>query len=164
MRNASGNQTVTHLYQAFTSLQISPFLIRPRFRSATYLSRSACPRQATYSDSLRAAPPPGEGIMGAEIYAQINDHLSAQRIPKAPLCKGGCQANSLTGGLTIPPSQLTLCHLPLHKGGLGAAAPEQPSSHKRSFMSNTTVIAREQSDRGTAPAGASKRATAKGGS
>ena len=28
----------------------------------------------------------------------------------------------------------------------------------------THVIAREQSDRGTAPAGASKRATAKGGS
>ena len=75
MRNAGGNQAVTHLHQAFSYLQISPFLIRPCFRSATYLSRSACPRQATYYDSLRAAPPPGEGIMGAEIYAQLNDHL-----------------------------------------------------------------------------------------
>ena len=51
----------------------------------------------------------------------------------APLCKGGCHdlgrdwgivavhrtAGELAIFVTIPPSQLTLCHLPLHKGGFG---------------------------------------------
>ena len=67
--------------------------------------------------------------------------------PKAPLCKGSCHANSVTEGLmrrmlrirrnplrvryffyTIPPSRLTQTHLPLHKGGFGAA---KPDSRKR---------------------------------
>ena len=40
--------------------------------------------------------------MPEEDEAFANDRLAAQRIPKAPLCKGGCQANSLTGGLSQP--------------------------------------------------------------
>ena len=75
---------------------------------------------------------------------------------KAPLCKGGLAAK-LTGGLysrhlgfhkvqcrkvspfrpnqcefvtfhrTVPQSRLTPCQLPLHRGALGAAAPQQPT-------------------------------------
>ena len=46
---------------------------------------------------------------------------------KAPLCKGGWQKSLISDRgivlyrcLTIPPSRLTPCHLPLHKGGFGA--------------------------------------------
>ena len=40
---------------------------------------------------------------------------------KAPLCKGSCHANSVTEGLTTPPSKIEdFAHLPLHRGGFGA--------------------------------------------
>ena len=40
--------------------------------------------------------------------------------PKAPLCKGSCQPNRLTEGLTTPPSKIKdFAHLPLHRGGFG---------------------------------------------
>ena len=46
---------------------------------------------------------------------------------KAPLCKGGWQKSLISDWgialyryLTIPPSRLAPCHLPLHKGGFGA--------------------------------------------
>ena len=46
-----------------------------------------------------------------------------RNVPKAPLCKGGCQKSKIFDwgivDFTIPPSKIEdFAHLPLHKGGL----------------------------------------------
>ena len=72
----------------------------------------------------------------AWVCADLLGTTKLARTKKAPLCKGGCRV--ATEGLynqryevsakwryllTIPPSCLTACHLPLHKGGLGLCRP-----------------------------------------
>jgi len=68
-----------------------------------------------------------------EFYGRgfVKDGFPGCTAPKAPLCKGGCHANSVTGGLfqqvdyhssislidnPSVKNQIDFCQLPLHKG------------------------------------------------
>ena len=59
--------------------------------------------------------------------SSLHISFSFSAVNKAPLCKGGWQKSLISDWgivlcryLTIPPSRLAPCHLPLHKGGFGA--------------------------------------------
>ncbi len=84
------------------------------------------------ANGVKKPSPRGEGAERSEADEVEKQALSSGG-RKAPLCKGGCHdlgrdwgivavhrtAGELAIFVTIPPSQLTLCHLPLHKGGIG---------------------------------------------
>ena len=58
-------------------------------------------------------------LLIVHLLRQIQVRCTGAGAPKAPLCKGSCHANSVTEGLTTPPSRRSAAHLPLHRGGFG---------------------------------------------
>ena len=75
--------------------------------------------------SLRSLLPPPAALPSLPCCFHISFSFSAAY--KAPLCKWGWQKSLISDwGIvlcryaTIPPSRLSPCHLPLHKGGFGA--------------------------------------------
>ena len=93
MRNAGGNLMKGKPYQASSHIQ---YFAVPLPSFSSLLRR--------YEKSTL---PPGEGICGRSMTAPTNATRLWQycragpwsRRKKAPLCKGGCQPNRLTGGL-----------------------------------------------------------------